>query len=126
MVAKDQDHFQVCRLSAESWVLRGDPWHGNLVLPLAGMKVLAIVMGAGFVRPWKTWVKTEVLQMELRVGLWVWLEDPHLSALSPSDGLRLKSVIRLRGESVRNDSFVALGCDVFAVRIRLQLRCLLR
>ena len=49
-----------------------------------------------------------------------------LSALSPGDDLRSKSAIRLRGQTVRSDSFWGIGCDFSAVTIRLRLRCILR
>ena len=49
-----------------------------------------------------------------------------LSAPSPGDDLRSKSAIRLRGQTVRSDSFWEIGCDFSAVTIRLRLRCILR
>ena len=49
-----------------------------------------------------------------------------LSAPSPGDDLRSKSAIRLRGQIVRSDSFWEIGCDFFAVTIRLRLRCVWR
>ena len=49
-----------------------------------------------------------------------------LSALSPGDDLLLKSAIRLRGQTVRSDSFWEIGCDFYTVTIRSQLRCILR
>ena len=49
-----------------------------------------------------------------------------LSAPSPCDDLRLKLAIRLRGQTVRSDSFWEIGCDFSAVTIRLRLRCILR
>ena len=51
---------------------------------------------------------------------------PHLSAPSPGDDLRSKSAIRLRGQTVRSDSFWGIGCDFSAVTIRLRLRYILR
>ena len=50
----------------------------------------------------------------------------ELSAPSPGDDLRLKLAIRLRGQTVRSDSFWEIGCDFSAVSIRLRLRCILR
>ena len=41
-------------------------------------------------------------------------------ALSPGGGLRLKLAIRLRGQTVRSDSFWEIGCDFSAVTIRLR------
>ena len=49
-----------------------------------------------------------------------------LSAPSPGDDLRSKSAIRLRGQTVRSDSFWGIGCDFSAVTIKLRLRCILR
>ena len=50
----------------------------------------------------------------------------ELSAPSPGDDLRSKSAIRLRGQTVRSDSFWEIGCDFSAVTMRLRLRCMLR
>ena len=50
----------------------------------------------------------------------------ELSAPSPGDDLRLKLAIRLRGQTLRSDSFWETGCDFSAVKIRLRLRCILR
>ena len=44
---------------------------------------------------------------------------PDLSAPSPGDDLRLKLAIRLRGQTVRSDSFWERGCDFSAVTIRV-------
>ena len=49
-----------------------------------------------------------------------------LSAPSPGDDLRSKLAIRLRGQTLRSDSFWEIGCDFSAVKIRLRLRCILR
>ena len=61
----------------------------------------------------------EVKQAYLRAG---W----ELSAPSPGDDLRSKSAIRLRGQTVRSDSFWEIACDFSAVAIRLRLQCILR
>ena len=49
-----------------------------------------------------------------------------LSAPSPGDDLGLKLAIRLRGQTVRSDSFWEIGCDFSAVTMQLRLRCVLR
>ena len=49
-----------------------------------------------------------------------------LSAPSPGDDLRSKSAIRLRGETVRSDSFWEIGCDFSAVTIRWKSKFLYR
>ena len=38
-------------------------------------------------------------------------DSQHLSAPSPGDDLRSKSAIRLRGQTVRSESFWEIGCD---------------
>ena len=49
-----------------------------------------------------------------------------LSAPSAGDDLRSNSAIRLRGQTVRSDSFWGIACDFSAVKIRLRLQCILR